>query len=798
MPQPGKGREVGALARLYGPFHAPSCRSAGTSKDARSLQALSPKQRSTLARLAGGLLIAAVFAAHALHMVQLPLVGSLENLAYDGLIRRQAQTVPASEAVVILDIDEKSLASEKLGRWPWSRDKVSELTSLVFDHYGAAVLSFDVVFAEPDRSSGLDSLKALAEGELKANPDFQRSLKRLEPLLDFDGRFEETIAARPVVMGYYFSYDAAAGRSGALPAPVLLADDLAGVDISTASPKGFGANLDRFAAAALVGGHFNPVIDLDGIVRRVPALIEFEGDYYESLALASARLYWAIRSNPAGSVLRLQSVEALGPENLPKGRLEFLRVGKQVLPVDHEANILIPYGRFGGTFRYVSVLDVLEKKVPVEALSDKVLVVGTTAPGLVDLRATPLSGIFPGVEVHANVISALIEPERAARIPHHPSWIELVERNVTAFGSVLFAALLAFMAPGFSTLVLAGGFTGVAGAQLWLWGEGLIFQGATLLLALVSIYLWNMAYGYFVEARTKRQFADLFGQYVPPELVEKMAENPERYDMSGRRKELTVLFSDVRGFTSISEQLSPTDLAVYINEYLTGMSMVIRNEGGTLDKYIGDAIMAFWGAPVDEPRHPVAGVTAALRMREELKRMIEAFRARGWPELAIGVGLSSGDMTVGDMGSKVRKAYTVMGDAVNLGSRLEGLTKQYGAFCLVPSATREACKEIVFREMDTVRVKGKAEPVTIYEPECFASDASDTLRKELDLWHATIRLMRAQRWDEALSELSLLEGVLRSEQREDHRVGVLREKIERLRAFPPGADWDGVTNFETK
>jgi len=762
------------------------------------LHALSPRQRATLVRLAGGLLIAALFAAHAFHLLELPLVSSLENLAYDGLIRRQAETAPPSEAVVILDIDEKSLASEKLGRWPWSRDRISDLIALIFDHYQASVLGFDVVFSEPDRSSGLESLRALAEGELRANPDFQRSLRRLEPQLDYDGRFENTIAARPVVMGYYFSGDAAAGRTGGLPAPVLLAEDLAGMDAMIASLKGYGANLERFAAAALVGGHFNPVVDRDGMVRRVPALIDFEGDYYESLALASARLYWAIQDSTRGAALRLQSIEPLGPERTAAGRLEFLRVGRRTLPVDQEANVFVPYGKFGATFRYVSALDVLEKKLPVEMLSGKAVIVGTTAPGLVDLRATPLSGIFPGVEVHANVLSALIEPERAVNLPHRPSWLMGVEllANLVVVG--LLALLLAWLAPVPSTAALGVSAAAAAGAQVWLWESGLVFHAATLLLATFAIYLWNMAYGYFVEARTKRQFADLFGQYVPPELVEKMAENPERYDMSGRRKELTVLFSDVRGFTSISEQLSPTDLAVYINEYLTGMSTVIRDEGGTLDKYIGDAIMAFWGAPVDEPRHPLRGVTAALRMREELKRMIEAFRVRGWPELAIGVGLSSGDMTVGDMGSKVRKAYTVMGDAVNLGSRLEGLTKQYGAFCLVPSATREACEEIVFREMDTVRVKGKAEPVTIYEPECFASDASDTLRKELDLWHATIRLMRAQRWDEALSQLSLLEEVLRREQREDHRVGVLREKIERLRAFPPGADWDGVTNFETK
>jgi adenylate cyclase len=224
------------------------------------------------------------------------------------------------------------------------------------------------------------------------------------------------------------------------------------------------------------------------------------------------------------------------------------------------------------------------------------------------------------------------------------------------------------------------------------------------------------------------------------------------------------------------------------------MSLVIRQEGGTLDKYIGDAIMAFWGAPVDEPRHAQNGIKAALRMRDQVKVLGDRFRERNWPELAIGVGLSTGDMTVGDMGSKVRKAYTVMGDAVNLGSRLEGLTKQYGAFCLVPLATKEACPEVVFREMDSVRVKGKAEPVKIFEPVCFVSDANDIVYQELARWHEAIALMRQQQWDQALEVLAALVSMYG----EEYRVQILREKIVRLKHHPPGENWDGVTNFETK
>jgi adenylate cyclase len=264
--------------------------------------------------------------------------------------------------------------------------------------------------------------------------------------------------------------------------------------------------------------------------------------------------------------------------------------------------------------------------------------------------------------------------------------------------------------------------------------------------------------------------------------------------MQGRRENLTVLFSDVRGFTSISEQLSPTDLASFINEYLTSMSQVIRDHGGTLDKYIGDAIMAFWGAPVQEPRHALMGVKAALAMKAELTHLRARFQARGWPDIMIGIGLSSGDMTVGDMGSQVRKAYTVMGDAVNLGSRLEGLTKHYGAWILVPQRTVDECPEVVFREIDKVRVKGKDEPITIYEPVCLQEELTPDLKGELTAWQEAMEFFKVQNFSAAIARLDLL----LTERGHDLRIELFIERARYLLDHPPGPDWDGVTKFDTK
>jgi adenylate cyclase len=310
-----------------------------------------------------------------------------------------------------------------------------------------------------------------------------------------------------------------------------------------------------------------------------------------------------------------------------------------------------------------------------------------------------------------------------------------------------------------------------------------------------TLYVMNMAYGYFVESRSKRQFTELFGQYVPPELVDKMAEDPRKYNMEPKSAELTILFSDVRGFTSISEALKPDELREYINEYLTDMSSIIRSKHrGTLDKYIGDAIMAFWGAPVDDARHARNGVLAGLEMQKECEVLNAKFASRGWPTLKIGVGINSGTVRVGDMGSQVRRAYTAMGDAVNVASRLEGRTKGYGVGVLVGEGTRSRVSDVVFREVDKIKVKGKDEAVTIYEPLGLESEIGKNALDELKLWNQTLRAYRSQQWDQA--DIHLLDL-----QRMNPSCGlypVYAERIAEKRRDPPPPDWDGVTAFDEK
>jgi len=305
----------------------------------------------------------------------------------------------------------------------------------------------------------------------------------------------------------------------------------------------------------------------------------------------------------------------------------------------------------------------------------------------------------------------------------------------------------------------------------------------------------NIAWGYWFEFRKGRALANRFSEYVAPELVAEMAENPETYTMEGEERELTVMFADVRDFTSISEGLQPNELREFINIYLTAMSENIRDSHqGTLDKYIGDCVMAFWGAPVHFPDHATRAVASALLMQKTAAKLNLDFLARGWPSLKIGIGLNTGTMRVGDMGSKIRRAYTVMGDAVNLSSRLEGITKIYSVGIVVGEATKLAAPTYAYRELDRVRVKGKNEPVAIYEPIGLVSELNANQRTTLTQWQNALDLFRAQNWDQA-------EQILLELQRAQPDIGLYKLYLDRIanyRKQAPEADWDGVTTYKRK
>lgn len=738
-----------------------------------------------LIRIVLGAALVLLTLGHAARLYQQPLLSHLDAIIYDARLRL-TQPGGMDERVVIVDIDEKSLA--EVGRWPWGRDKVSRLVRRLFDDYGIRLLGFDIVFAEPDESSGLKVLERIGGKELKNDAGFQTALNNLRPSLDYDRLLAETLKGRPVVLGFYVSSQAGAETSGVLPPPVLPAGSFKGKDIAFTSWAGYGGNLALFQDAARSGGHFNPLVDFDGISRRVPMLVEHQGQYYESLSLAMVRVLLGntqvMPGYPDEGVLSSKSYAGLEWLDLPSPR------GVLRLPVDENVATLVPYRGPQGSFPYLSAADVLAGRVSAATLRDKIVLVGTTAPGLLDLRATPVGSTYPGVEIHANIISGMLD----GRMKQKPPYVLGADVLQTLVLGLALTLLLPVLSPLWASLLAGGALLTVVGLNFALWQAGLALPLAGVLLLILALYALNMSWGYFVESHSKRQFTELFGQYVPPELVDEMARDPERYSMEGRNAELTVLFSDVRSFTTISEGLDPQELTHLMNAYLGAMTQVIRLHRGTLDKYIGDAIMAFWGAPVADPDHARHALVAALEMQAELRKLDGPFQARGWPKLQIGVGINTGTMTVGDMGSPVRKAYTVMGDAVNLGSRLESITKQYGVGIIVGETTRVAAKDVVFRELDRVRVKGKDEPVAIFEPLGLVGSVEQNALDELKLWQQTLRLYRAQDWDQA--ELQLLNLSRLNPSR--YLYQLYGKRVAQLRANPPGDGWDGVTTFETK
>lgn len=725
------------------------------------------------------LLIILIFLVHAAGLFDVKPISRLESILYD---MRLNLTMPRTQddRIVIVDIDEKSLA--KVGRWPWSRDKISLMLDHLFGYYQAAVVGFDVVFAERDESSGIRVLEELGKKDLKNDPHYRQMLPRLRQTLDYNKLFAQKLKGRNVVLGYYFSGDSER-INGKLPPPVFTSETLKAGNTHFLKMTGYGANLPELQANARNGGHFNPYVDPDGVSRKVPVLQEYQGAYYEALSVAMVRSFLGSPPLVAGF-----------PEGSGSGyqKLEELKIVDLKIPVDEKVCSFIPYRGKQGSFKYLPAVDVLQKTIKKDELEGAIVLIGTSAAGLMDLRSTPVSPVYPGVEVHANMIAGILDQN----IKYQPAYFQAVEILLLLAAGLILALLLPLFNPLKSTLLSVCVLLVALVINAWAWKANMVFPLASSALMIPLLFVVNMSYGFFSEAKTKHYITGLFGQYIPKELVEEMSKNPETFSssMEGENREMTVLFSDVRGFTTISEGLHPKELTKLMNEYMTPMTYVIQKHRGTIDKYIGDAIMAFWGAPLNDPAHARNAILAALEMQSTLDKLRPQFIQRGWPEIRIGVGLNSGTMHVGDMGSQFRRAYTVMGDAVNLGSRLEGITKQYGVGIIAGETTRNSVTDIVFRELDRVRVKGKDQPVAIYEPIGPENEVSPAMLEELKRFNEALKLYRAMSWDAA--ERQLME--LQKDFPDKYLYNLYLERIRYFRSEPPEEDWDGVFKFTTK
>ncbi|WP_426075553.1 CHASE2 domain-containing protein [Janthinobacterium sp. PSPC3-1] len=738
------------------------------------------------ARLLLGALLTVLAASASIGLFGADTLGRLDAMLGD--MRMRVEAPQLDTRIVIVDINEKSL--NQIGRFPWGRDVQARLVTQLTGHYGVAAVGFDISFPEPDTSSGYEVLADLAKGELAGVPGLRSQLERLRPQMDYDALFAEAMRGQPVVLGYSVSDRQ---KKGVLPKPAFTVSDLNGRTVTAFTAPGYEANLAQLQQAAQGAGIFTALTDSDGVLRSSTLLQRIGDAYYPSLSLATASVYLKARAiAPAFG----QTTDKLSEAEREHGGLDHIAVftprGRLDIPVGEALTTTIQFrgngGPDGGAFRYVSAADVLMGAVPTEVLHGAIVLVGTTAAGLNDIRATPVNAEFPGVEVHANLIKSILDGHFKSR----PDYALAIEFGQVVLVGLLLGCALALATPAAAVLLASAALAGALGLNWWLYhGFDAALDAAVLLLLIAALFVANLAWGYFFEVRKGRALVSRFGQYVAPELVAQMADNPDRYSMDGESRELTVLFADVRGFTAISEQMTPQELRVYINLYLTAMSEDIRDShGGTLDKYIGDAVMAFWGAPVAFSDHASRAVASALLMQRSAARLNTDFQARGWPALQIGIGINSGLMHVGDMGSRIRRAYTVMGDAVNLGARLEGITKVYGVGIAVSEFTRAQAPQFAYRELDRVRVKGKTEPVAIYEPRGLLDEADAVELALLARWSRLLELLRARDWDGA--------GAILLELPDDGLRRLYAERLRQYRATPPGADWDGVTSFETK
>ncbi|TGG91652.1 adenylate/guanylate cyclase domain-containing protein [Natronospirillum operosum] len=643
-----------------------------------------------LIRYLGSLLILVLLLGHSLGSWSLAPLTTLERLLQDlQLQSRQAESV--DPRVVIVDIDEPSLG--ELGQWPWPRTVLADLVDQLFDHYDIRALGLDMVFPEPEQQAVWQQLNRLAEeGEL---PD--TLLPLLARALDGDQRLAEALRGRPVVGGFLFQQHNPA-QLNALPAPLPVEPDR----LRLPTPVGYSANVPVLHEAMPVQGFFdNPALDSDGVYRSATLLQQAGDGVHAALAVRLLQL-------GLGDLPLALGVSERGEEQL----VTRLQIGSLLVPLGDSGQARVPYQGPRGQVPYVSAADILAGRADPGVLQNRMVLLGTSAPGLLDIRTTPVDALMPGVEVHAQLMIGILDQ----RVPRLPDWALGAEILLMLALAGLLVWIHSRLQPLPAVLLIMGAGAGLLAAHSVLWRQGLILPVAALLALLVALYVYFTTWSLLVENRSRRQLTRTFGRYVPQELVAELARQPSLATTRGEQRDMTVLFSDVCGFTPIAEQLDAETLTRLMNRLLTPVTADIHRHRGTIDKYMGDAVMAFWGAPLPDADHANRAVAAALAMCRSVQWLSAELAHEGLPELRLGIGISTGRMSVGNMGSDFRMAYTVMGDPVNLGARLEALTRQYDVDILVSEDTARAATDFEFRAVDETRVKGKAAPVRVYTP----------------------------------------------------------------------------------
>lgn len=728
-----------------------------------------------------------ILIALALLWFDFPFLKLVELKTLDLRIVYRGDLKPGDETVIAV-IDEKSI--DELGRWPWPRTTIARLIDQL-KKGGAKAVGFDIVFSEPDANTNLKTIDALA-AELKKsgikNVNIIDLLRKKRAGADTDLMLADSIAkAQNVTLGYFFHFprqaqdldlehvteqrraDHAANIENSRYAMV---NSTAGKPNDAYLPHAFApeTNIPALSAGARNNGYFNMLPDSDGSNRWSPLVIAFNNNYYSSLSVSLVQAYLDF---PA-LTLNLEPFGAKG-----------IAIGDIVIPTNETGQLLINYRGPPRTFPHYSIAEILSGKIPPETFRDKIVLVGATAIGIYDLRVTPFSSTFPGVEIHATVIDNILHRNFLV----HSSLTRFADVCAIIFLGLIFGVLIPRLRPitgmvtAFLMIAVFAGVNFIAFSRFNIW-----FNLVYPILTMATIYLGITIYHYITEEREKKKIRGAFQYYLTSSVINEMLKDPDKLKLGGDKKDLSVLFSDIRGFTTISEKLTPEELVALLNEYLTVMTNQVFQHDGLLDKYMGDAIMAVFGAPLDQPDHARRACLTALAMMEELHKLQEKWREEGRPAFDIGVGVNSGDMVVGNMGSEMRFDYTVMGDMVNLGSRLEGINKEYGTNIIISEFTYAHVQDAMCcRELDGVRVKGKNKPVKIYELMGRKEDEGK-FKNLIDGFAKGLKLYREKKWDEAIAAF---QGVLEIRPG-DYPSKMYIERCHNLKEHPPAEPWDGV------
>jgi adenylate cyclase len=736
---------------------------------------------------------ATIAAVSGLFFLDPPLLHAIESNWFD--LRFQARGPVAPQPTVVLAaIDEKSIAAE--GRWPWPRSRMAELVDALSDD-GAKVIGFDITFSEPDENSQLalvDRLQRTVDVLDIRNAKLADFIRESRLQADTDQALAKALkrSQAPIVLGYFFHMDqGAAGKwlarqeverlqvaiEGSKYPVVLLRDERSAAAplLRAHAPQG---NLELFAKAAPSSGYFTIRSDPDGVIRSMPLVIQGGEDLYPPLALLCA---WHYLGKPQLAV------------RIGRSGVEGIQLGDRFVPTDESGQMLINYRGPPNMFPHFSVSDILAGRLKRGTFKDRIVLVGVTALGVYDIRATPFSPVFPGLEIHANAIDNLLVGDVMSR----PQWSRAFDvLAIVALGVLISVALPRMSAVGALALtaVSFGAYVAFAhwlfvGTRVWL---NIVYP----LLALVGTYTVLTVYRYITEERERRKVKEAFRHYVSTEVIDDMLADPSHLRLGGDEKVLTVLFNDIVGFSTVSEQFPPSGVIAILSDYYTRMTEQVLANRGTLTNYIGDELMAIFGAPVAYADHARCACAAALAMRDQRAQLAAEFAKVGRPALRARTGINTGTMLVGNVGSAYRFAYTVLGDQVNLTSRLEQLNRTYGTEIMIGETTASLVADaFVLRELDRVKVKGRAQALRIFElvGRREASLPHDQERM-LRIYAAALEAYRQRRWEEAAKSFRQCQALWP----DDGPSRLMEERCRGYLTVPPSETWDGAFAHQSK